>query len=172
MKIREVTEEDLPSLLALYEQLHLEEGWDLSVEEAQRIFDQIQHDPNHRIYCATVDEEIIGTFSLLIMDNLAHKGAPMGFVENVVVDRAWRGGGMGRRMMEFGMDLCRDQGCYKMTLSSHLKREAAHRFYESLGFRKHGFGYTVELTERTEPHEEPGPLHERTKTGHRREPNV
>jgi hypothetical protein len=33
---------------------------------------------------------------------------------------------------------CRLAGCYKLTLSSGLPREGAHRFYESLGFERHG----------------------------------
>jgi hypothetical protein len=70
------------------------------------------------------------------------------------------------------MDRCRDPRCYKMTLSSRLKREAAHRFYESLGFRKYEFSYRVELTERTSPDKETGPLRERTQTKHGREPNL
>ena len=30
-----------------------------------------------------------------------------------------------------------------MALSSNLKREAAHAFYESLGFEKHGYSFRV-----------------------------
>lgn len=30
-----------------------------------------------------------------------------------------------------------------MTFSSNINREAAHRFYESLGFRKHGYSYYI-----------------------------
>jgi predicted N-acetyltransferase YhbS len=64
------------------------------------------------------------------MDNLAYRGAPMGFVENVVVEEDWRGKRVGKRMMEFGMDRSRETGCYKVTLSSHLERETAHRLLE------------------------------------------
>ena len=35
-------------------------------------------------------------------------------------------------------------GCYKMALSSNLKREAAHRFYDSLGFGRHGYSFLIE----------------------------
>ena len=34
---------------------------------------------------AELNGEIVGTFALLIMDNLAHLGAPSGVVEDVVV---------------------------------------------------------------------------------------
>ncbi|MBI4344267.1 MAG: GNAT family N-acetyltransferase [Euryarchaeota archaeon] len=159
LEIREATEGDLPFLLALYEQLHLEKGLGLSLKEARRIFERIRRNPDYRIYIAAADGKIIGTFSLLIMENLAHRGAPMGFVENVVVDMDWRGKGVGRRLMEFGMDRSRGRGCYKVTLSSRLEREVAHRFYESLGFRKHGYSFWVEFAEKKRPKDKVEPLH-------------
>jgi GNAT superfamily N-acetyltransferase len=83
------------------------------------------------------------------MDNLGHGGAPEGVVENVVVEGSRRGRGIGRAMMRFAMDRCADAGCYKMVLSSNLRREAAHRFYEDLGFTLHGLSFSVGLPRRT-----------------------
>lgn len=94
---------------------------------------------------AEIADRIVGTFELLIMDNLAHRGQPSGVVEDVVVDSGLQSKGIGRLMMAFAMEICRKKGCYKMTLSSNLKRERAHQFYESLGFKKHGYSYLVEI---------------------------
>ncbi len=38
---------------------------------------------------------------------------------------------------------CQEAGCYKMSLSSNLKRAQAHAFYESIGFEKHGYSFWV-----------------------------
>jgi len=38
---------------------------------------------------------------------------------------------------------CRSAGCYKLALSSNLKRAGAHRFYDSLGFERHGFSFVT-----------------------------
>ena len=54
-----------------------------------------------------------------------------------------RGQGIGRTMMRFAMQRCAARGCYKLALSSHLCREEAHRFYEALGFGKHGYSFLV-----------------------------
>ena len=48
-------------------------------------------------------------------------------------------------MMEKAIALCQEAGCYKMFLSTNLKRTDAHAFYEYLGFKKHGYSYRVEL---------------------------
>jgi predicted GNAT family acetyltransferase len=37
----------------------------------------------------------------------------------------------------------REAGCYKMALSSNVKRAAAHAFYESLGFERHGYSFVI-----------------------------
>ena len=48
-------------------------------------------------------------------------------------------------MMQVAMEQCRAAGCYKLSLSTNLRRKEAHAFYESLGFQKHDYSYSVEL---------------------------
>lgn len=144
--IREADVTDLPSILHLHAQLESEEEDILPVEEARMIFGRIKRYPDYRIYVVIVDKEIIGTFALLIMDNIAHMGAPSGIVEDVVVHKDWQRMGIGREMMRFAMDYCRGKGCYKLALSSNGKRVIAHRFYEALGFQRHGYSFIVELS--------------------------
>lgn len=143
--IREADVADLPGIVSLHAQLESEEEDSLPVEEARTIFSEIKRYPDYRIYVATVDKKITGTFALLIMDNIAHMGAPSGIVEDVVVHKDWQRMGIGREMMRFAIDYCREKGCYKLALSSNSKREIAHRFYESLGFQRHGYSFIVEL---------------------------
>jgi GNAT superfamily N-acetyltransferase len=144
LEIRAATEVDLPLILALY--VDVEDGGPvLSIEEARSIFVRIKKYPDYKIYVAMLDGSIIGTFELLIMDNLAHMGAPSGVLEDVVVHRDWRGKGVGKQMVRFAVDRCRERGCYKLALSTNLKREAAHRFYDGLGFQRHGYSFVVEL---------------------------
>ena len=141
--IREALEEDLPGVLALYAQPGLDDGHTLTVEQAKLHYRRFKQYPNYRLFVAELNGAIVGTFALLIMDNLAHLGTPSGVVEDVVVTADLRGKGIGRRMMEAALVICRESGCYKMALSSNLKREAAHAFYESLDFEKHGYSFRV-----------------------------
>jgi GNAT superfamily N-acetyltransferase len=97
------------------------------------------------LYVAKINNKIVGTFELLIMDNLAHKGRSSGIIEDVVVDSKYRSQGIGSKMMEFAIHICRQFGCYKLTLSSSLHRIRAHKFYENLGFKKHGYSFLIEL---------------------------
>lgn len=101
--------------------------------------------PDYAIYLAEEDGAPVGTFALLVMDNVAHGGAPEGVVENVVVAEGRRGQGIGRAMMRFAMDHCVQAGCYKLVLSSNVRREDAHRFYQDLGFAQHGLSFSVSI---------------------------
>jgi len=141
--IREATPADLPSVLDLYARLETNEDQAISLDKARQVFARIRSYPDYHLYVATVREQVVGTFALLIMDNLAHQGTPSGIVEDVVVAQSWQGKGIGKQMMRFAMSRCQEAGCYKLVLSSNLKREAAHKFYESLGFVKHGFSFVV-----------------------------
>lgn len=77
------------------------------------------------------------------MDTLGSRCAPEAVVEDLVVDQAGRGRGIGRAMMEFVMARAQ-AGCYKLVLSSNLEREDAHRFYDAIGFRRHGVSFMAE----------------------------
>jgi len=129
----------------LYAQKDIDNGEGLSIKEANRIFSKFQTYPNYSLYIAITENKIVGTFELLIMDNLAHCGKPSGIIEDVIVDSNYRSMGIGKKMMEFAMGICKKQGCYKLALSSNSIRERAHIFYKNLGFEQHGFSFLVEL---------------------------
>ena len=144
MSIREAQKTDLANILNLYATV-LDKGETLSLEAAELHFEKMMSYPNYTVFVAEKKDKIVGTFALLIMDNLAHAGTPSGVVEDVVVAENHQNQGIGKEMMQFAIDRCRDFGCYKMVLSSNLKRIEAHQFYENLGFEKHGFSYRINL---------------------------
>lgn len=145
MKIRRAMETDIPAILALYAQLEQDRESTVSLSEAVEIFRRMESYSNYHIYIAEQQGEALGAFSLAIMDNLAHFGAKSGLIEDVVVDEKHRGKGIGKKMMQYAMDLCKKGSCYKACLSSNIKRESAHDFYESLGFQKHGYSFQIKL---------------------------
>lgn len=141
--LREAETSDLPAILSLYGQLGQDDGAVLSNEEAGLIWERMLTYPDYRLYAALAEDRVVGTFALLIMDNIAHRGARSAVLEDVVVEEGMRGRGVGRLMMRYAGSLCREKGCYKMTLSSNRNRDAAHRFYESLGFTLHGYSFSM-----------------------------
>lgn len=143
--IRVATRKDLPEILQLYSHRDMDNGQVVSLPEAESIFERTKEYPSYQIYVACCDGKTLGSFALLIMDNLAHMGARSGIVEDVVVAPEWQGKGIGRQMMQFAMQKCRETGCYKLVLSSNKERHKAHRFYQGLGFEQHGYSFVVTM---------------------------
>lgn len=141
--IRAATAADLPAVLGLYAQPEIDNGQVLPLDRAEAIFHRMESYPNYTLYVASAEDRIVGTFSLLIAENLAHFGAPSGVVEDVVVAVEEQGKGIGKQMMRYALDRCREHGCYKMALSSNARRTPAHRFYDSLGFKRHGLSFVA-----------------------------
>ena len=53
----------------------------------------------------------------------------------MAVAEAVRGHGIGRRLLQFAIDLAHQMGAHRLYLESNRKNEAAVHLYEQLGFR-------------------------------------
>lgn len=148
--VRPATADDLPAVLALYHDLSLDAYGpdpDLPLEEALRIFCEIEADPREHLLVAELvqkaEHRVIATVKLDIYPNFTHGGRPAGVVDNMVVEPAFQRRGVGRLLLAEVDRLARQAGCYKLSLTSHQQREGAHAFYEALGWRRSHNGYTV-----------------------------
>lgn len=144
--VREAVASDIPAVLDLYAQPGLDDGRVLAPDEAQQLYAEFARYPNYRLFvaCDGGDGVVVGSYALLIMHNLAHRGTPSAIAEDVVVAPDRQGRGIGRQMMAHAVVQARQAGCYKLALSSNRKRRAAHAFYESLGFAQHGLSFVIE----------------------------
>lgn len=143
LMIREAKPDDADALARLYRQLDADAA--VAVSTVERLLREIAAYPSYRAFVAEDDGTIAGTYLLLIMPTLGRRCRPAAVVEDVVVDSALRGRGIGGDMMRHAMEEARSADCYKLVLSSNVSRTDAHRFYESLGFTKHGFSFYIDL---------------------------
>ncbi len=118
----------------------------LPLHDAERIFARFARYPDYSLYVAEQDGRIVGSFALLIMDNLGHLGAPSAIVEDVVVGPVLHGRGIGRAMMRFAMARATEKtllqgSCCRRTPSVSVHTASMNR----LGFERHGFSYRTML---------------------------
>ena len=146
VEVRPARLEDVAGLIPLLEQLR--EGatrgvpWERASEaHARATFERILGDPGRAFLVAEAAGDVIGTADLVIVPNLTHAARPIAYVENVVVDRAHRGRGVGAALMAACESRARDAGAYKLQLLSNADRHAAHRFYAALGYVESARGY-------------------------------
>jgi GNAT superfamily N-acetyltransferase len=137
---------DIPVLLTLYTAAGLDTRGPHDEAVAQAAWDRMRLAvPGVQVFIAWRAGVAVGTYTLFVLPLLAHAGAPEAVVEDVAVHPQAQGQGIGRALMAHAMELAREAGCYKLALSSNQRREAAHAFYERLGFARHGVSFAVEL---------------------------
>jgi len=61
-----------------------------------------------------------------------------GYINNVVIDEAYRGTGLGRQLMNALISVGKEQGINEYTLEVRVGNAPANRLYESLGFVNEG----------------------------------
>ncbi len=143
--IRPATEADLDAVLGLYAQPGYDDGRKLPIADARKMLARFKSYPDYTLYVAELDGAIVGTFALLVMDNFGHLGTPSAVVEGVVVAPHMQSRGIGQIMMDFARDRSVEKGCYKVVLSSNVKRERAHAFYERLGYQIYGYSFRLDV---------------------------
>lgn len=146
--IRLATEEDIPRILELYNELvihfsQVEKSRTPSDTDIRRVFDEISADPRHELYVAEEEGQVVGTIVLLVVPNLSHSATPWAVAENLVVTQEYRRRGIGRMLLEHAIARAREKGCYKIQLWSDRKRTEAHEFYLSLGFEALAYGFRL-----------------------------
>lgn len=143
--IRHAIEKDVPRILELYRQLALEpeKYKPASLSEALKIYKKMSQYPGYHLLVAEDSGQVVGTAVMAVLPGFAHGTAPFAVVEYVVVEEQHRSRGIGKLMMEAVKSLAKEAGCYKIMLTSDLRRERAHKFYESIGYQAsaHGFRY-------------------------------
>ncbi len=142
LEIREAQADDVAGILEVYRDAGIGAGTEFTEEEAVA---HLKRMGSASVFVALANGRIVGTYELLVVENLAKRGRRSGVVEDVAVLPAYQGHGVGKAMMQDAMERCREAGCYKVMLSSNEKREAAHAFYDSLGFERHGFSFRIDL---------------------------
>lgn len=124
-ELKEVTDEVIDAFERLFPQLT-----GLPVPSRPEL-EQMIASEGCRIFMARVDGQIAGSASLGVYRT------PSGlhtWIEDVVVDEAFRRRGIGRALTCTLIDAARGMGAHSLSLTSRPSREAANRLYQELGF--------------------------------------
>lgn len=137
-RFRRAMADDLAAIVALL----ADDGLGRGREDARQplhqryvaAFAAIDADPNQLLVVATAGGAVIGYLQLTFIPGLSRMGQWRGQVESVRVAAARRGRGVGRAMMAWTIERCRERGCGLVQLTTDKTRADARRFYEGLGF--------------------------------------
>lgn len=142
LNIREALEDELPDIFELLKEL---DETDCDLKSILAAWGKMRDYPYYKVYTAMENDELVGTFCLLIADNMGHGGSAFAVLENVVVKPQYQSRGVGKMMIAEALNIARCKKCYKLILSSAKHRERSHEFYRKLGFEQHGLSFTMRL---------------------------
>jgi GNAT superfamily N-acetyltransferase len=135
-RVRPVADADLPAVARLMGEL----GYPASPAQVRDRLARVAGDDDYAAYVAEVDGEVAGFLGLARGWTYEHE-RPYARIITLVVDTAVRRRGVGARLVEFADEWARERGAYVLMLNTNVRREEAHLFYESMGFRRTGFRY-------------------------------
>jgi GNAT superfamily N-acetyltransferase len=126
--VTEATAEVHSALARLLPQLNAE----LPVPTMERV-QALVADPAVTLLLALDGKEIVGTTTVIVYTTPFWIKARL---DEVVVDKAARGRGVGEALVKAALDAAREKGVQVVELQSGVQREAANRLYPRMGFQR------------------------------------
>lgn len=127
---------DVRALLPLIEQL----GYPTSQEELETRFQKFASNDGYGVAIACIDNKVVGFIAwsksiLFVLDKTRFH------IEGIVVDKSFRGHGIGKKLMDFIEKLAYNSRPSIIDLTSGLRRSAdgTHEFYKKLGYQNEGY---------------------------------
>ncbi|OZG71935.1 hypothetical protein BTA51_18185 [Hahella sp. CCB-MM4] len=139
--IRTAAPDDGAALLLLVGEL----GYPMEAGILQTNLENLIHDPECALLVAEIANEVCGVAMAYTSKSLTNGRCAV--IGNLVVSENKRGFGIGSRLVTELKNWTKQRGLTTIRVGSQTYREAAHKFYENLGFTKiktqHWFQYTL-----------------------------
>lgn len=96
-----------------------------------------------RISCQADGIEVGRAFAYILHNDLHQQ--PFALMEDVYINEAFRGQGLGSNIVRQVIKLAQDANCYKLIATSRESRSKVHALYQRLGFTQHGLEFRMDL---------------------------
>lgn len=137
MEIRRITLDDLDRVFELLNVLYENK---LKYEKFKEIYKLKLNDENSYYIVAIEENKIIGILTSELQVKL-HRAKKQSFIEDLIVDKDYRNKGIGKALLHNAVEYAKNNNCEVVELTSYIKNENAHRFYENNNFIKHSYKF-------------------------------
>lgn len=141
--IRDCVKEDFPAIAGLLGQLWPGSAIDLDCLRAA--FERGLTSAAQHYCCAVQSGKIVGFCSLTFKNSLWQQGL-MAHLDELVVDEAQRGRGIGTQLLSHAIEIAKNSHAIRLELDSAFHRKEAHKFYEQHGFENRALLFSFQLT--------------------------
>jgi ribosomal protein S18 acetylase RimI-like enzyme len=125
-------------------QLMTELGYPTRSSEMEMRLESILNDSKYRTFVAVKNGEVCGMIGTCALYSHEHN-SPGGRILALVVSEAVRGSGVGKELIQVAENDFINRNITRIALNTRFQREAAHQFYERLGYVKNGFRFVKNL---------------------------
>lgn len=102
----------------------------LGFDEFKKQFELINNIPFINIYVISNGLNIIGSMTLVVEPKFIHGASSVAHIEDVVISSNYRGSGLGKKLLLYGVEKAKEKGCYKIVLDCNADNIS---FYEKCG---------------------------------------
>ena len=109
-------------------------GYPLSFADIKTNITEIIASHEHAVFVASYNEKTVGwihAFRCTLLES-----NPFIEIGGLVVDEAYRGKGIGKKLVTGIREWSLEKGCHDIRVRSHVKRKGAHKFYTGIGFKE------------------------------------
>ncbi len=100
----------------------------------REIIAKLYNNENSYLLVAEVDDKVVSTVYLTIIENLTHNLRSFGVIENVVTHIDYRNKGYASALLQEATNIAKQHNCYKVFLETGSNKESTLNFYQNNGF--------------------------------------
>ena len=139
LRVRDARVEDAPTLVKLIHDL----GHPIEEADVLRNLEALSATSLLPLV-AIAGDRVVGMCGISAMVTV-HRPAPVGRVSVMIVEEACRGRGVGALLVAEAEKRLAARGCQIIEVTSNVRRERAHQFYEKLGYERTSFRFMKRL---------------------------
>jgi len=141
MTIREVKKSDYKDLMGLYNGFVDSDRYSKFDNDS---FEKVRKSENNFIYVAEYNKELVGFVSFSVRLVIRYP-KPIAELDELYVVPAFRRKSVGKMLMYKVLSKAKELNCHRLFIETHYEHEAAHKFYENLGFTNYGYHFIKDL---------------------------
>lgn len=147
-RIREATPDDFDAVFELLLELreHFGDVKPVDRDGMHSLYLRFLRRENRYAYVAETDGRPVALMSLSIDESL-YEEKPYMVIDELVVNAAHRGRGIGKRLIDRAVSLAVERGCCEVCVDTKQANEGAVRFYRRHGFTHENILFEMELDE-------------------------
>lgn len=141
LTVRLATMDDAEPVASLLAEL----GYPQDVSAAGHSLQQAISDPQQAVFVAELADAVVGLAAVTCLFYF-HLGQRIARLSSLVVSETVRGQQLGKQLLQAAEQWAQEQGCVQLELTSSVKRDRAHVFYQRAGYDGSSLRFVRRLT--------------------------